>query len=89
MDRRGFFKFLGGAAAAPIAAKFPLPEIVEPEVVTTTSANSLLTPNMIAKEALRMLRRNVSFSMSRGELLADNPECAPKVKWRKWEKLNV
>jgi phospholipid N-methyltransferase len=71
MDRRGFLQGILTAMTAPaivrIGSLMPVRSIVIPttaEVIAVGGGNTLLTIDMITKEALRLLNANMAF-MSR------------------------
>ncbi len=69
MNRRGFFGLLAGAAATAIALPelellIPKRTIFLPPIGGWMRGNLLLTPAMIANEALRVLSMNIEFMSS-------------------------
>lgn len=71
MKRRAF---LAGMVAAPIAAQLPLPALDAaaldvPITAAEVIGNRLLTADVVAAEALRILKHNAFYvSLSNGEL---------------------
>lgn len=64
--RRNFLKLLGGAAAVTIAPKIALGEALAKAMkpvplvpIATMRGNQLLSPDLISKEAFRILQQNL------------------------------
>ena len=90
MKRRRFLKAIGGLAA--LAATDPasaLKALSKPAVAFRTvkasvavSGNTLLTPAIIAREALELLEKNIIFQHLMEENKNGTVKCSPRVERR-------